>query len=161
MQTLERTAAMFCMACICAELVSHFAGQGWGRKCIKTAAGLYILVVLAGSLPGVGTQVLLPALPQPGMVSVGTMKDAILTQAEEELAAELAEKCFQETGVSVTLKITLIQTAGGVAAESVRVLLPEKTDAGKKQKITDFLAGQLQIAPERFVWEFPGGEDVP
>ena len=35
MQALERAAAVFCTACICAELLSRFVGQGWGQKCIK------------------------------------------------------------------------------------------------------------------------------
>ena len=30
MQALERAAAVFCTACICAELISRFVGQGWG-----------------------------------------------------------------------------------------------------------------------------------
>ena len=47
MQALERAAAFFCTACICAELLSRFVGQGWGQKCIKAVAGLYILVVFA------------------------------------------------------------------------------------------------------------------
>ena len=34
MQALERAAAVFCTACICAELLSRFVGQGWGQKCI-------------------------------------------------------------------------------------------------------------------------------
>ena len=37
MQALERAAAVFCTACICAELLSRFVGQGWGQKCIKAS----------------------------------------------------------------------------------------------------------------------------
>ena len=32
MQALERAAAVFCTACICAELLSRFVGQGWRRQ---------------------------------------------------------------------------------------------------------------------------------
>ena len=39
MRALERAAAVFCTACICAELLSRFVGQGWGQKCIKAVAG--------------------------------------------------------------------------------------------------------------------------
>lgn len=161
MQALERTTAMFCMACICAELVSHFVGQSWGRKCIKVVAGLYILVVLAEALPEAKTQISLPVLPQSGAVSVGTMQDAVLMQAEKELAEALKEKCFQETGVIVTLTITLEQTADGVNAGRVGILPQEELDADEKQKVAELLTGQLQISPEKFVWELPGGEDVP
>ena len=49
MQALERAAAVFCTACICAELAARFVGPGWGQKCIKAVAGLYILVAFARS----------------------------------------------------------------------------------------------------------------
>ena len=45
MQALERAAAVFCTACICAELLSRFVGQGWGQKCIKAVAGLYLSLI--------------------------------------------------------------------------------------------------------------------
>lgn len=32
MQALERAAAVFCTACICAELAARFVGPGWGRS---------------------------------------------------------------------------------------------------------------------------------
>ena len=32
MQALERAAAVFCMACICAELLSRFVGAGLGGR---------------------------------------------------------------------------------------------------------------------------------
>ena len=51
MQALERAAAVFCTACICAELAARFVGPGWGQKCIKAVAGLYILVAFADALP--------------------------------------------------------------------------------------------------------------
>lgn len=64
MQALERAAAVFCTACICAELLSRFVGQGWGQKCIKAVAGLYILVVFADALPGAKAQFTALELPQ-------------------------------------------------------------------------------------------------
>ena len=63
MQALERAAAVFCTACICAELLSRFVGQGWGQKCIKAVAGLYILVVFADALPGAKAQFAALELP--------------------------------------------------------------------------------------------------
>ena len=51
MQAFQRAAAVFCMACIGAELVSLFGGQGWAGRCIKAVAGLYILAVLLAQLP--------------------------------------------------------------------------------------------------------------
>ncbi len=60
MQALERAAAVFCTACICAELAARFVGPGWGQKCIKAVAGLYILVAFADALPGAKAQLTAP-----------------------------------------------------------------------------------------------------
>lgn len=51
MQAFQQAAAVFCMACIGAELVSLFAGQSRAGRCIKAVAGLYILAVLLTQLP--------------------------------------------------------------------------------------------------------------
>lgn len=159
MQALERAAATFCIACICAEVLSRLVGQGWGQKCIKAVAGLYILVVFVGLLPGIKAQLSFSGALQSEPVPVGNMKDAVLMQAEKDLAAALEERCIQETGVSLTLEIELEQTEEGVKAEKVYVLLPEKVDAAKKHSLADLLTGQLQLTPEQLVWETPGGED--
>ena len=91
MQALERAAAVFCTACICAELLSRFVGQGWGQKCIKAVAGLYILVVFADALPGAKAQFAALELPQVPAVSVGSLEDAVLAQTAEELSRTLEE----------------------------------------------------------------------
>ena len=52
MQALERAAAVFCTACICARAALPLCRAGLGQKCIKAVAGLYILVVFADALPG-------------------------------------------------------------------------------------------------------------
>ena len=51
MQAFQRAAAVFCMACIGAELVSRFGWLSWAGRCIKAVAGLYILAVLLAQLP--------------------------------------------------------------------------------------------------------------
>ena len=98
MQALERAAAVFCTACICAELLSRFVGQGWGQKCIKAVAGLYILVVFADALPGAKAQFTALELPQVSAVSVGSLEDAVLAQTAEELSRTLEERCLSEAG---------------------------------------------------------------
>lgn len=161
MLQVEHAAAVFCTACICAELVSRFVGPGWGQKCIKAVAGLYILVVFAEALPRAKAQLGKLELPQTSSVSVGSLDDTILAQAEEELSCTLEERCLSEAGVPVTLRITLRQTAEGVEASGVQVA-PQKdiTDA-QKQRVEGFLKEQLQLEPEQIVWKSPGGEDVP
>ena len=90
MQALERAAAVFCTACICAELLSRFVGQGWGQKCIKAVAGLYILVVFARALPKAGAQLQAFSLPQAQPVFFGTPDDLIASEAAR-LAEEAGE----------------------------------------------------------------------
>ena len=51
MEQLKAAAAVFCTACICAELVGQLLGDTRGRRCIKGAAGLYILLALFHALP--------------------------------------------------------------------------------------------------------------
>ena len=86
MQALERAAAVFCTACICAELAARFVGPGWGQKCIKAVAGLYILVVLFHAVPRLRTELQGFSLPEVPSVSMGTLEE--LLQAELEVRGE-------------------------------------------------------------------------
>lgn len=161
MQALERAAAVFCTACICAELVARFVGPGWGQKCIKAVAGLYILVVFADALPGARAQLTALDLPQASAVSVGSLEDAVLSQTEEELSRGLEDACLSEAGVTVTLSITLQQTAGSVEASSVQIIPQNAVTDAQKQAVEDLLTAQLELGPDCMRWESPGGEDVP
>ena len=161
MQALERGAAVFCTACICAELVSRFVGPGWGQKCIKAVAGLYILVVFADTLPGAKAQLTALELPQASAVSVGRLEDAVLAQAEEELSRTLEERCLSEAGAPVTLRITLCQTARGVEASDVQITPQSAIANAQRQAVETLLNAQLQLGPDGMKWESPGGEDVP
>ena len=80
MQPLERAVAIFCIACICAELTTQLAGSTWARRCIKAVAGLYILVVLLQVIPQLRTEVQSFSVPDLSPASMGTLEDAI--QAE-------------------------------------------------------------------------------
>ena len=153
MQALERAAAVFCTACICAELLSRFVGQGWGQKCIKAVAGLYILVVFADALPGAKAQFAALELPQVPAVSVGSLEDAVLAQTAEELSRTLEERCLSEAGVS-------LQTAEGVEAAEVQIVPQDAVTASQKRAIEALLEGQLQLGPECIKWNSPSGEDV-
>ena len=160
MQALERAAAVFCTACICAELLSRFVGQGWGQKCIKAVAGLYILVVFADALPGAKAQFTALELPQVPMVSVGSLEGAVLAQTAEELSRTLEERCLSEAGVSLRLNIILSQTAEGVEAAEVQIVPQDAVTASQKRAIEALLEGQLQLGPECVKWNSPSGEDV-
>ena len=161
MQALERAAAVFCTACICAELLARFVGQGWGQKCIKAVAGLYILVVFADALPGAKAQFTALELPQVPAVSVGSLEDAVLAQTAEELSRTLEERCLSEAGVSLRLNISLSRTAEGVEAAEVQIVPRDAVTASQKREIEALLEGQLQLGPECIKWNSPSGEDVP
>ena len=161
MQALERAAAVFCTACICAELLSRFVGQGWGQKCIKAVAGLYILVVFADALPGAKAQFTALEPLQVSAVSVGSLEDVVLAQTAEELSHMFEERCLSEAGVLLGLNVVLNQTAEGVEAAEVQIIPQDAVTAAQKQMIETLLKEQLQLGPECIQWESPGGEDVP
>ena len=161
MQPLERAVAIFCIACICAELTTQLAGSTWARRCIKAVAGLYILVVFADALPGAKAQFTALELPQVPAVSVGSLEDAVLAQTAEELSRTLEERCLSEAGVSLGLNIILRRTAEGVEAAEVQIIPRDAVTASQKRAIEALLEGQLQLGPECIKWSSLSGEDVP
>lgn len=94
MQALTHAVAVFCIACLCAELLTLFVpptSSGWARRCIKAVAGLYILVVFARALPKAGAQLQAFSLPQEAQpVFFGTLDDLIASEAAR-LAEEAGE----------------------------------------------------------------------
>ena len=93
MQALTHAVAVFCIACLCAELLTLFVpptSSGWARRCIKAVAGLYILVVFARALPNAGAQLQAFSLPQAQPVFLGTLDDLIASEAAR-LAEEAGE----------------------------------------------------------------------
>lgn len=90
MQALTHAVAVFCIACLCAELLTLFVpptSSGWARRCIKAVAGLYILVVFARALPKAVAQLQAFSLPQAQPAFFGTLDDLIASEA-----ARLAEE---------------------------------------------------------------------
>ena len=90
MQALKTACAVFCTSCICAEVLTRFAGSGWARRCIKAVAGLYILVVFARTLPKAGAQLQAFSMPQAQPAFFGTLDDLIASEAAR-LAEEAGE----------------------------------------------------------------------
>ena len=157
---LEQSAAVFCTACICAELISRLVGSGWGQKCIKAVAGLYILIVFLDVLSGVKTTFAALELPQAEAVSIGNLEDAVLVRTQEELSRTLEGACRQKTGADLKLEISLTQTTEGVNADEVRIFSQNEVEPDRKQAVESFLMQQLQLAPENIIWESPGGGNV-
>ena len=104
MQAFQRAAAVFCMACIGAELVSFFAGQSWAGRCIKAAAGLYILAVLLAQLPRLPGKVLtaFSGSTAPAVLSAmqsDTLETDILTETETRLGSTVPHSAASSSGL--------------------------------------------------------------
>ena len=139
MQELKRAAAVFCIACICSELLAQVTEHGWARRCIKTVAGLYILLVFWNTLPKFRTTVQSFDLPQVSIMDMGTLEDTVQLQAETELAQKLESAKFT---------VILEKTASGESVSSVQAELPAACGAQERAKVTDFLQDTLGIAPD-------------
>ncbi len=106
MQAFQRAAAVFGMACIGAELVSLFGGQGWAGRCIKAVAGLYILAVLLVQLPHLPGNVMTTFSGNTAPAATSTAQpDALETEILTETKAQLEEyctvQCRQQFGLDI------------------------------------------------------------
>lgn len=146
MQQLERAVAVFCIACICAELTTQLAGSAWARRCIKAVAGLYILVVYAHTLPQTKTELRTFVLPQMNPASIGTMESTILTQTSRQLEAALAQQWKVETGISADIILDLTESNSTVSITAAKMVLPENsTSQQEKQRASCFLQQTLGL----------------
>ena len=144
--------AVFCTACICAELVGQLLGDVRGRQCIKAAAGLYILVALFHALPSIRAGVDGFAPPAAQAASFGTAEETILRQARQDLAARLEAQIRDQTGLEAELAVALARTEEGVCATGVEVRLPADARASGREVVRDLLCEALSIGPETIVW---------
>ncbi len=141
----------FCLACICAELVSRLVEAGRARRCIKGVAGLYILAVLFRQAAGLPLGNLLRPTELPPVSLEGT-EQSTLQAAARQLEEILAAQCQAETGVPISLEITLVQTPQGVGADSVVLCIPadcpEKTCTLLLQRLRQELEPQTITVEE-------------
>ena len=144
MQNIKAAVAVFCTACICAELTAQLTGQGWARRSIKAVAGLYILAVV------------LCVLPQ-AKGELGTQKATVLRAAASQLEDTLEARCREELGAEVTIRIELEETAEGVQVHSLTVT-PMGEAEETRDAVEELLQHTLGVSP---VWDVPGGENTP
>ena len=78
MQGLKAAMAVFCTACICAELVAQITESGWARRGIKVVAGLYILAAALHVLPQLKAEGNVFSVPTVSSVELGTWEQAAL-----------------------------------------------------------------------------------
>ena len=152
MQQLKTAVAVFCTACICAELVGRLLGDVWGRQCIKAAAGLYILVALFHALPSIRAGVSSFTPPDVPAASFGTMEDVVLQQAQRSLADRLEAQIAEETGLAVTLDIVLAYTQTGVQVVRAEVSAPAGTTQQDRTAVQELLCNTLETGAEAIAW---------
>ena len=152
MQAFQRAAAVFCMACIGAELVGLFAGQSWAGRCIKAVAGLYILAVLLAQLPRLPGKVLIAfsGNTAPAVLSAAqsdTLETEILTESKARLEAYCTAQCRQQFGLDVRVTVTLEKTGQQVMVKKAAAAFPAGCTAAQKQVVFSFLQQTLGTAP--------------
>ena len=150
MQAFQRAAAVFCMACIGAELVSLFGGQSWAGRCIKAVAGLYILAVLLAQLPHLPGKVMtaFSGNTAPATLSAAqsdALEAEILTGAETRLEEYCAAQCRQQFGLDIRVSVTLEKAGQQVVVKKAVVVFPAGCTAAQKQAVFSFLQQTLGV----------------
>ena len=157
MQQIKTAVAVFCIACICAELVAQLVGDTRGKQCIKAAAGLYILIAISNALPLLRAQSLDLALPQSQQADFGSAEDLIVQEAQQKLENQLEAQILAQTGWPASLQLTLAQTGQGVEAVEAQVSLPPDCPGDTRAEIASELCSRLGLASVEFVAEEGGG----
>ena len=148
MQAFQRAAAVFCMACIGAELISLFGGQSWAGRCIKAVAGLYILAVLLAQLPHLPGKVMTAFSGNTAPAAVSTaqpdaLETEILTGAETRLEEYCAAQCRQQFGLDIRVSVTLEKAGQQVVVKKAVVAFPAGCTDAQKQAVFSFLQQTL------------------
>lgn len=157
MQQIKTAVAVFCIACISAELVAQLVGDTRGKQCIKAAAGLYILIAISNALPLLRAQSLDLALPQSQQADFGSAEDLIVQEAQQKLENQLEAQILAQTGWPASLQLTLAQTGQGVEAVEAQVSLPPDCPGDTRAEIASELCSRLGLASVDFAAEEGGG----
>lgn len=152
MQTLKAASAVFCTACICAELLTQLTGEEHGKCGIKAIAGLYILAVALQAIPNLRAEWADITLPSASSVSLGTWDETVLHQTEEQLAQTLEAQCREAAGVTPSITLSLTE-----AESQVTVHLPESCTVEQKQAVERYFQQTLGMTPE---FETANGETL-
>jgi hypothetical protein len=162
MKDLKAAVAVFCTACICAEMLVQLTQQTRARRCIKAVAGLYIVAALLRALPGLAAQSTGVELPGGTQADFGTFTQNVLEQTAQSLEETLQNTIRADTGCNVRLEITLRQKQTGVAAAAVQVAAEESAEESnmglelspeQRAEIETLLRGQLGAGAISFAGE--------
>ena len=157
MQQIKTAVAVFCIACISAELVAQLVGDTRGKPCIKAAAGLYMVIAISNALPLLRAQSLDLVLPQSQQADFGSAEDLIVQEAQQKLENQLEAQILAQTGWPASLQLTLAQTGQGVEAVEAQVSLPPDCPGDTRAEIASELCSRLGLASVDFVAEEGGG----
>ena len=157
MQTLKTASAVFCTACICAELLAQLTGDEHGNRGIKAIAGLYILAVALQTIPNLRAEWVNVSMPSVSSVSLGTLDETVLHQTEEQLAQTLEAQCLETAGVTPSITLSLTDAAGQMSVSAATVRLPENYTTEQKQAIEQLFQQMLGMIPE---FETANGETL-
>ena len=136
MRTLRQATAVFCMACIGAELLTALVGTSRTARCIKAAAGVYILAVLFSLLPG--TTAAFQGLYSQAAVDVPSVpvqesaEAQILSRTEEQLEAYCTEQCRQKFGTQVQIALMLEKSGQEISVRQATVAFLLPPDAAQE-----------------------------
>ena len=131
-------------------------GTDWAGKCIKAAAGLYILVVLFRLAPGMKLEMQNAVKISPDSVNIQSVETSLLQRTQEQLEASLCAECQQHFGVPVKLDITLVRAGQTVQAESAELVIPSECTDAEKRQIIAYLQEELGTASIQEVQEDAG-----
>lgn len=158
MQGLKAAMAVFCTACICAELVAQITESGWARRGIKVVAGLYILAAALHLLPQLKAEGDVFSVPTVSSVELGTWEQAALAQTQTQLEQDLEERFRREAGVSAGVVLALRSASDSVMVDSVTVTPAADCTPEQQQAVEKIVEEALGVRPE---WNAPGGEIQP
>lgn len=148
MRAFQAASAAFCLACICAELVTLLVGSQWAHRCIKTLAGLYILVVLLQLLPSARAELGRLTAAQAAPVELPGLEAQIVSQTQARLEETLQAECLAQFGVAAELEVGLEQSGQELQVQRAVVTLPAGCSAEDAQKVSAYLRQQLGTEPE-------------
>lgn len=154
MHGLKAAMAVFCTACICAELVAQITESGWARRGIKVVAGLYILAAALHVLPQLKAEGNVFSLPTVSSVELG-WEQAALAQTQTQLEQDLEERFRREAGVSAGVALSLRSASDSVTVDSVTVTPAADCTPEQQQAVEKIVEEALGVRPE---WNAPGGE---
>ena len=91
----------------------------------------------------------MPDLPA---ASFGSAEDAILLQAQSNLSARLEEQITRETGLSVSVDVTLEESQSGVQAVEVQLSPSSETSEQQRSTVENLLCKALDLDANFIHW---------